>query len=196
MSDYVNLPHWNYFRLLERDLEECLRYVAPVEAHFGVYSDRFAQIILLAASEIENAFGTWSTAKGEARPKGIVQCRAFALSAYPAFRSMKVAVPRFSLTIQPWLKWSETEAPEWWTAGYNKLKHDRLGYPGAPSLHRALSAVGALLVVLLHFYTSVHGQQFVMPMELAPSLLATFESAGGINGGYIGWSWELPRGDV
>ena len=32
MSDYSNLPHWNYFRLLERDLEECFRYVAPAEA--------------------------------------------------------------------------------------------------------------------------------------------------------------------
>ena len=159
-----------------------------------MHSDRFAQIILLAASEIENAFGTWAAAVGHSRrPRGVGQCQAFALSRYPAFCSMKVAVPRFSLAFQPWAGWSLTSPPDWWTAGYNKVKHDRLGNPGAPSLHRAVSAVCALLVVLLHFYTSVHGEQCVMPFELAPSLLATFDEQGGIEGGYIGWSWQLPR---
>ncbi|MEI6135228.1 MAG: hypothetical protein WCP72_09655 [Desulfomonile sp.] len=49
-----NLPHWNYYRLLESDLELCFRYVEPVQEHFGVYSDEFAKIIVLASTEIEN----------------------------------------------------------------------------------------------------------------------------------------------
>jgi hypothetical protein len=98
MTSHANLPHWNYFRLLERDLEECFRYVAPAEAHFAVYSDRFAQIILLASSEIENAIGTWAeAAKFDPRPRGIGAYQAFVLSRCPAFCSMKVAMPRFSL---------------------------------------------------------------------------------------------------
>jgi len=46
MNIYHDLPHWNYYKLLERDLEGCFRYVHPCDGHFDVYSDEFARIIL------------------------------------------------------------------------------------------------------------------------------------------------------
>ena len=197
MSSHSNLPFWNYFRLLERDLDACFQYVAPTAEHYAVYSDRFSQVILLACSEIENALGAFAhAARCEPFPRGIGAFQGCVLGRFPAFCSMKVELPRFSLTIEPWKGWTADAPPDWWTSGYNKIKHDRLGHPGAPSLHRAISSVGGLLVVLLHYYTLMHGEQCMMPSDLAPTVFVPVDehSFGGESG--VFWSWRLPKRDA
>ena len=50
-----NPARLNFYHLLEKDLEECFRYVEPCEVHHKMHSDQFARIILMSAAEIENA---------------------------------------------------------------------------------------------------------------------------------------------
>jgi|SRR5882724_3144571 len=195
MSNMLHdLPHWNYFRLLERDLEESFRYVQPATEHFNVHSDYFARIIVMACVEIENCLKAFaSEVSVTQQPLNIHQFQPVVLGRYPLFTSMKIDVPRFSLSpLEPWAGWTATAAPDWWTNGYNKIKHDRIGHPDAPTLFRAISSVAALLVLLLHFYRLKHGTTQVSDI-LAPTLLLPHEIQNdGLYSGSVGWVWELP----
>jgi hypothetical protein len=188
-----DLPHWNYFRLLERDLEESFRYVSPLPEHFNVHSDYFARVIVMACVEIENCLRSFASKVANNNPQSIGQFQAVVAGQYPHFTSMKIDMPRFSLqSLEPWAGWTSGTAPDWWTHGYNKIKHGRIGHPDAPTLHRAISSVAALLVLLLHYYRLEHGHVQVSSM-LAPTLLLPQEPENdGIYSGSVGWVWSLP----
>ena len=189
-----DIPHWKYFRLLERDLEESFRYVSPVPEHFNVHSEYFARVIVMACVEIENCLRSFSSkVPGGGTPQAISQFQAVVTGQYPQFTSMKIDMPRFSVqSLEPWAGWSTNTAPDWWTNGYNKIKHDRVGHPAAPTLHRAISSVAALLVILLHFYRLEYGRIEVSSI-IAPTLLLPQEPENdGIYSGSTGWDWKLP----
>ncbi len=196
MQIHHNLPHWNYYRLLEQDLEGCFRYVQPCEAHFGVYSDEFARVILIASSEIENALRTFSSyTQYTPEPSSIHKFHSCLTSFYPKFCEMKLILPRYSLQIKPWDGWSNTSAPDWWSLGYNKIKHDRLNHPTAPTMIRAITSLGALQVVLLHFYKKRFPGCF-MPFEISPQLLLPWDEDDRNYGAGILWDWRLPDDSI
>ena len=193
MNIHHNLPHWNYFRLLERDLEECFAYVHPCEQHFNVYSDHFARIILMASSEIENCLNSFAAAaRCEPKPSYILKHHECVTGTYARFCEAKLVMPRYSIELFPWEGWSQTAAPDWWTLGYNKIKHDRNGHPDAPTMLRAINSVGALLALLLHYYRLVHGADCGMPSEIAPKLMIPWERNNDFLGITMSWHWELP----
>jgi len=192
MAVHHNLPHWNYYRLLERDLENCFRFVQPCEKHFGVYSDQFARIILMASTEIENvlnSFAFW--AQCNPKPSSILAYFPCIAGSFPRFCDMELVMPRYSIGFKPWEGWSTKAAPDWWTLGYNKIKHDRINHVDAPTLIRAVKSVGALLVVLLHFYRRRYGE-CLMPAEIAPNLMVPWVREDENLGAFIGWDWVLP----
>lgn len=124
MSLHHDLPHWNYYRLLERDLEDCFRYVFPKQEHFNVYSDEFARIILMASTEIENVFNSfsfWAQCNLPER-KTILSYHGCVVASYPRFCEMELIMPHYSIGFKPWDGWSATSAPDWWSMGYNKIK--------------------------------------------------------------------------
>lgn len=188
-----NLPHWNYFRILEKDLEQCFQYVEPIEAHFSVYSDQFAKLILVACSEAENALRALSlTINENAKTRNLGDYRTTIISKYPNFWRMKFSLPRYNLSITPWSAWSEDNtAPTWWKDGYNDIKHDRLGNPNAATLESAINSVAALEAVILHLYSFKY-RTTMMPFENSPHLIDPVEEEGDFSGGSISWSWELP----
>lgn len=197
-----NPPHLRYYRLLERDLEECFRYVEPCSAHFDVYSDEFARIILMACSEIENAlklFAFWAKIRDPATPTDVTNiCKLYGVVThkYPKFCNMKISMPRYSLQLQPWKEWSTSAAPDWWSNGYNKIKHDRMSNPGAASLRRAINAVAALQAVLLHYYRldALDGEVGIADSGI-PELLTPWEEAhenDSMEGASTVWMWSLP----
>lgn len=193
MNVFHNLPHWNYFKLLERDLEECFTYVQPCEQHFDVYSDHFARIILMASSEIENCLNAFAAAADCApRPSRIGGHYTCVTSKFPHFCNTKLVLPRYATELTPWDGWCEASGPDWWSLGYNKIKHDREGHPNAPTMLRAMNSVGALLALLLHFYRLVHGGDCGMPLEIGPKLMIPWEKDNDFLGVTISWHWELP----
>jgi hypothetical protein len=187
-----NLPHWNYYRLLEGDLEKCFRYVEPATEHHDVYSEQFARIILMACTEIENclrAFALWEQIKP--KPSSLPNYYKFVTELFPSFELMDMFMPRFSLGFTPWTGWSENASPDWWSNGYNKIKHDRLKHPGAATLIRAVKSVAALQVLLLHYYRRQH-RGALIPADLSPSLIRPWDKTGEWHRGFSAWSYELP----
>jgi hypothetical protein len=188
-----NLPHWNYFRILEKDLEQCFQYVQPTEAHFPVYSDQFAKLILVACSEIENALLALSLAINEnSSTRNLGDYRATIVKKYPNFWRMSFSLPRYNLIVKPWSAWQkENTSPDWWKNGYNLIKHDRVGNPCSATLLSAISSVAALEAVLLHLYGFKYRTN-MMPSGHSPHLIEPMEEEGGVSGATFSWSWELP----
>ncbi len=54
--EFVKPPatHWLSFLTLYKDLEDCIRYVHPAEDNYKVYSLRFYELLLRAATEFES----------------------------------------------------------------------------------------------------------------------------------------------
>lgn len=191
MSTRSNLPHWNYFRVLEQDLESCFRYVTPVTSHFSVHSDEFGKLILVACSEVENALHSLvKHIDPQAKCNNLGELRSAVLKNFPHFTLAQVEAARYGLIVKPWENW-ESQPPDWWKNGYNKIKHDRAGNPEAATLERALNSVAGLEVVLLYLYRHKHGVG-TFPIENSPHLLDLVPEEGGMEGAFIGWSWELP----
>lgn len=189
-----NLPHWNYFRLLERDLEESFRYIHPCPDHYSVYSDHFARIILMACTEIENCLREFANeTQYKPQPKNINDFYKCVSSKFTRFNETKLFMPRYSLSFEPWSEWTNAAPPEWWTSGYNKIKHNRLDYPNTSTMNRAISSVAALLALLYHHYRVICGPDCMMPGEIAPVLFELDEI--GRAGIYLGWTLPDERED-
>lgn len=189
-----NPPHWNFFRLLERDLDECFHFVAPVTEHYEVYSDRFARIILMACAEVENVVrGFAYHTKFAEKKASFERCLKGVTSEYPHFSEMKIKMPRQDLILQPWSDYDPQKKLflDWWSLGYNKIKHDRLSHPKAPTMSRAINSVGALFVVLMHYYKKLYGNRVIFPMEIGPALYEDYVE-GGIKGASICWGCKIP----
>jgi len=192
MTASHNLPHWNYFRILEKDLEVCFRYIEPSEDHFSVYSDEFAKLILVACSEMENALRELSASIDPSKIcNNIGDCENVVISKYPYFSMVKIYVARYGITVTPWENWATDKSPDWWKDGYNKIKHDRVGNPAAATMKRAINSIAALEAVLLYLYKEKYGESS-MPSENAPHLMEPIEEGDGISGDSIVWCWELP----
>jgi len=53
LKEGPKLLHWNYFLVLESDLEHISRYIEFTTDNFKVYSQEFAHILLAASSEVD-----------------------------------------------------------------------------------------------------------------------------------------------
>ncbi len=192
MEPLHNPPHLSYYRLLERDLDACFRYVEPIDSHFDIYSDEFARIILCASSEIENALKGFASASNlTPSPANILGFFDVVTSRFPKFCTMELFLPRCSLVFAPWLSWSAQTAPDWWTFGYNKIKHDRLNNPGAATLRRAIDAVGALQVLLLHYYRVSYPNGWIADRAI-PEFIVPYERSSPTPGASMLWRCSLP----
>lgn len=190
---HFDLPHWNYFRLLEKDLEEAFRYVQPCEKHFSVFSDHFARIILMACTEIENCLHEFSQEINcDPKPHNIGDFYKCITSRFQQFNESKVLLRRYSFSVTPWSQWSANESPDWWKMGYNKIKHDRLQHPDAATMYRAISSVGALVVLLYHYYRVIYGADCMIPAEIAPYLCELDGPHSHEGGAGLYLDWVLP----
>jgi hypothetical protein len=192
MRALKNPPHLNYYRLLEQDLEACFRFVEPTSDHHQVHSVEFARIILMASSGVENAlndFAVW--AQSDPKPTNILQHFASTHEKFPKFHTMNLLMPKYGLGLVPWDGWSSSAAPDWWTFGYNKIKHDRSSHPGAATLIRAIKAVGALQVLLLHYYRLRYKDAAIADRGI-PELLVPWDRDDPMSGASTLWLWDLP----
>ncbi|WP_424952217.1 hypothetical protein [Deinococcus sp.] len=187
-----NPPHWRFYQSLEEDLEKCFKYVAPESDHFEVHSDEFAKIILLAGSEFENVLKEFKRHVAYSCSENIGGYYKCVKSNYPSISNMEMYMPRyFEFNFKPLENWSELNPPEWWTYGYNKIKHNRLDHPKAPTLKRAFHSVASLQIILLHYYRLVHGSAH-LPTSIAPSLILHEGLDPEKYGVFLVWNWILP----
>jgi hypothetical protein len=133
--------HWNYFLALETDVVRLARFIEFREDNFSTYSIELARVIMTAASEVDViAKLVCKRIRPDAPHRNIGRYAETILAVDPPLSTLTVLVPRFGLTLSPWISWTATTPPIWWTA-YNSVKHHRDTQFREASLGNALNAV-------------------------------------------------------
>jgi len=146
----MKLIHWNYFLALEEDLLRLSRFVEFSKKNFRTYSLELAHLLLSSSSEIDVIL------KSLCKPfapnaKNETNYRSYIPRNIPNFTKIKVEIPRYELTFQPWHSWNKNQTPVWWTA-YNKVKHERNSYYDRANLKSVLQSMSGLFVSNIYLY--------------------------------------------
>jgi hypothetical protein len=149
--------HWNYFLAIENDVSRIARYIEFQPDNFSTYSIELARVLLAASSEIDViAKLVCQQCDPDALPKNINDYARIILETRPDFIKLTAVIPRFGITLQPWISWTAKNSPEWWKA-YNGVKHERdLRFRDA-SLGHCLNSVAALFLLTSFHYACMYG---------------------------------------
>ena len=165
--------HWNYFLAVEAELLACARYVEFSQENFGCYSNEFAKLIVLAASEVDSI---WQELCGHLAPTlkagKITDYYSILLTKYPLLTRCEVSIPRYQLSLCPWKGWTDSERPDWWSKSYNKLKHERTAHFSSATLEAALSATGAQFLALQLYHHAVNAEHVSVELSMRSALFA------------------------
>jgi hypothetical protein len=152
IQEALTPQHWNYFLALEDDVIRLARYIEPTADNFDSYSLELMRILFGAASEIDVvAKLLCRKLSDQSKADNITKYKKEILTAYPQFTSATVEIPRFGLTLTPWVQWMTDPSPLWWRAN-NNVKHHRDTHFAEASLKNTLNAVAGLFVLLLFYY--------------------------------------------
>ena len=146
--------HWNYFLALERDMEVVARFVEFNERNFSTFSIELAHLLFAAASEVDVVAKLLCKHAAPGSPCGnIDDYRSTLQRVVPELSRETVFVPRHGLMLEPWAAWVSNTNPRWWRA-YNDVKHERDAHFQDATLENALNALGALLLLTVHYYAA------------------------------------------
>ncbi len=146
----VTTLHWNYFLALEQDVSTLSRYIEFSKRNYDTYSLELAHLLFAAASEVDVlAKILCSEIDSRKRPKNISDYQKIITKEFPEFGREKIFIPRYGLQLRPWENWLKAKSPVWWIS-YNKVKHQRDQHFADATLHNALNAIGALLVLIFY----------------------------------------------
>ncbi|WP_217468160.1 hypothetical protein [Burkholderia arboris] len=144
--------HWNYFLALEEDLDRLSRFVDLAAGNDATYSIEIARLLLGASSEVDvvlkqlcRKHNPESTAESINAYFGVIS------QACSNFIAFEVQIPRYGLTLHPWIDWAERHPPIWWQ-DHNKVKHHRDVHFSKANLKNCINSVAALFVAVLHLY--------------------------------------------
>jgi hypothetical protein len=183
--------HLDFFLSIESDLEMCSRYVEFSSANFPTYSTEFSRIIMAASAEIDTLCKELCRLIDPTRSvKNIREYGECIRGEYPEIDRIEVELPRYGIKLKPWDKWFVNGSPSWWTS-YNKIKHDRYNCFDQATLHHGLSAVSALLIIMLYFYHKKDGKELQINAFHAPKLFSMVEEDTGWKSGGVLWGYTL-----
>lgn len=155
-----DLMHWNYFVVLEKELENVSRYIEFATENEATYSIELARILMSASSEIDVILKMICSIFGEKAENIIAYSECFRRHC-PELADEEVYIPRFSMMLKPWINWKGTDnaSPDWWKS-YNQVKHQRNESYREANLKNVINAVGALLVCTVYYYKQKGGLTF------------------------------------
>ncbi len=187
-----SLLHWNYFLALDADVENLSRFVDFNPANYSAYSIEMAHLMLAAASEVDVvAKLLCNKIRARAGAGTITQYRSIIKKAFPQFSGMKIVMPRYGLTLEPWICWKSNRTPEWWKY-YNKVKHERNTYFNQANLKHTLNSVAGLYVTLLHFYLEEANTGMLIPSPRLFRVEEQYDAGIDISGGDLKLVYRLP----
>ena len=138
--------HWNYYIALDRDFEQVARFVEPSTENENTYSIELSRILMMATQEVDVLMKMLcKLLDPAAKRRNIKHYEAVIESHIPDFKEESVRIPRFGLTSQPWLNWSDEQSPFWWLAN-NDIKHERNLHFNQATLKNAHNSLAALLL--------------------------------------------------
>jgi hypothetical protein len=185
----MSLQHWEYFLSIEAALADCTRYVEFVPENYPTFSVEFARIIVAASAEFDAvAKGLCKAIDQNSNPNNIIEYHPIIAERYPKFLQYKVQIPRFRLELEPWKEWTAAASPDWWSKGYNKIKHERDQYFANANLKNAIYATAGLLTGIVYLYDAKEGRFPEVDLAAAPKLLEPQDDPRGMQGANITWT--------
>ena len=139
---------WQYFLMLESDLDDTFRYIDPAGQE-NVHSFEFAKILILACTEVESVFkALCCEITGSNSADNIKKYREIILERFPKITDAKVQIKRLCRVVYPFEGW-ERESPVWWRA-YQGVKHNRGEYISDATYQNASEALAGLYVLIFY----------------------------------------------
>lgn len=186
-----SLLHYNYFIALDADVENLSRFIEFNPDNFPAYSIEMAHLMLAAAAEVDVvAKLICKKVNPKSKAENIIQYEGVIKKAFPQLCEIKVLMPRYSLTLEPWINWKSNEKPEWWDY-YNKVKHERDKYFKQANLKNTLNAVAGLFVTLLYFYKYEANNGMLIPTPRLFRIEEKYEGGIEITGGELKLSYDI-----
>lgn len=186
-----SLLHYNYFIALDADVENLSRFIEFNPDNFPAYSIEMAHLMLAAASEVDVvAKLICKKVNPESKAENIAQYKGVIKKEFPQLCEIKVLMPRYGLTLEPWINWKSNKKPEWWDY-YNKVKHERNKYFKQANLKNTLNAVAGLFVTLLYFYKYEANNGMLIPTPRLFRLEEKYDAGINITGGELRLSYDI-----
>lgn len=140
------------FGLIEH-MKTVFRFMEPVPENERAYGHEVRELLILACTEVENAWRGILDANGYAATKPtradyVKLCQPMRLSEYSVRLTLHPRWPE----VRPFANWSSTPGSLPWYDAYNATKHDRDGKFSDGSLANAVSAVAAVFVLMVAQY--------------------------------------------
>jgi hypothetical protein len=152
-----SLKHWNYFLALEADLKIVSRYIEFESRNLSVYSIELAHLPWPASSEVDVLLKCiCKKLAPKSKAENVFQYHEIISSEKADFLVKTILIPRFNLTLRPWISWSSTKSPNWWTA-YNKVKHSRDTEFPLANLKNVLNSLAGLYSCIGAYYKLHYG---------------------------------------
>lgn len=144
--------HWNYLLALEEDLGRLARFIEFDKKNEKCFSLENARLLMAAAAETDIVCKQiCEQVKPNSKARSLGDYYKPIITAYPAFKTFKVEMPRYGQTLTPWADWTPKKGPLWWQA-YNNVKHHRHTHYSEANLKNVLNAVAGLFVACLYLY--------------------------------------------
>lgn len=154
---------WREFELLYSDLEESFRYIQPVKENFNVYSLRFYELLLRAATEFENIckseivrnrLSNKKTDELKINDFYILEnhLKSISNNGGPIRQLIKWEVGFYFDPIiyrQPLKEWKRNATIPWYKE-YNKVKHNRKLDFSKANLGNVLDGIASVFILLMN----------------------------------------------
>lgn len=139
---------WNYFLMLESDLDNTSRFIEPAGQE-DTYSFEFAKLLILACTEVESVFkAICFEITGQQVEGSIAKYKETILSKFPNITESTVTINRLGYNIEPFKGW-DTGRLEWWGA-YQQVKHNRGSFFAQATYLNAVTALAALYILIFY----------------------------------------------
>jgi len=148
-QDKLPLDHWGYFLALEADLVTVSRYIEMHERNYGTFSIGLTHLFLATCSEIDVVLKELSLLFTDREANNINHYQRAIMGATSSFVAQRVLVPTYGLQFAPWVAWSNSASPDWWSS-YNKVKHRRDIHYELTNLGNTLNSMAALYIAIFH----------------------------------------------
>ncbi len=136
---------WNYYLVLEDDLDKTSRFVEP-NNQGDVFSIEFYKIILLAAAECESVMKLICKQIDGKEYGNISEYKGVILGKFPDIGKTEVYVGRAECTVKPFENWS-VGTLAWWKE-YQEIKHSRFSNFSKANYENAVLVLSALYVLI------------------------------------------------
>ena len=163
----IDNSHWRYFLALEDELLNMRNFVEFHKNNESTFSIKFRSIILQACSEIEKMCKFFCGIPQDDKAD-MEKYRNYFLTEHKDFYEIKIEIPFYNETIQPWANWKDHKSPDFWK-GYTEIKHQ--GKLESAHLENSTNSLAGLFALLLAWYFKNHGKEFSEEACIAPPKL-------------------------